>query len=564
MAAEQVEFIVSTKDEATKSLEKISNGFEGLGGTVKNLAIAFAGIFSINAIKDFAVNTVKELADTGEAFQKMSASTGVSIKSLSALKQTAAESSIPMEALTGGLRKLQIGMGDLDGQGKETKKAMDFLGLSFKDVQKMKPEDQFIAIGNKIAAVTDPATKTALAMQFFGRAGTELIPFFEKGNLSMDEMVKHAEALGVAFDDDMVKKANDADAAFDQLDGAWKGFMTTIGVTIAPLVTMIVQGISFIIQQLTNWQNTAQQINDYFKTWGIDLSAIWESIKNAFGEAWDWINTNVVPKAQKFIEDIRQRIQPMIQFFQDHWDTISMIFSVVFDTISIYWSNFWETFIGVLSVAWEVFAAFIKVGLSLIQGDWSGAWSAIKEMFINIWNIMKNYVNNVLGNIIKYISDQWIKVKESVQNMSDTVTKIWSDFWNGLKKIVDDVVSAIKKIIDEVVNSITFLINGVKDLINLAGQAGSGFASGITNAISGKKARGGPVNAGARYLVGEEGPELFEPSSSGRIIPNDNIGGDGKKVNIVMNFNGPVSSKEVALEYANIAVRELQFHSQVI
>ena len=38
--------------------------------------------------------------------------------------------------------------------------------------------------------------------------------------------------------------------------------------------------------------------------------------------------------------------------------------------------------------------------------------------------------------------------------------------------------------------------------------------------ISGARAAGGPVEAGSAYLVGEQGPEVFVPSSSGAIAPN--------------------------------------------
>jgi phage-related minor tail protein len=37
--------------------------------------------------------------------------------------------------------------------------------------------------------------------------------------------------------------------------------------------------------------------------------------------------------------------------------------------------------------------------------------------------------------------------------------------------------------------------------------------------ISGARASGGPVSAGDAYLVGEQGPELFVPSSNGAIAP---------------------------------------------
>lgn len=42
-----------------------------------------------------------------------------------------------------------------------------------------------------------------------------------------------------------------------------------------------------------------------------------------------------------------------------------------------------------------------------------------------------------------------------------------------------------------------------------------------------KRAAGGPVTGGTTYLVGERGPELFTPNSSGKITPNSQISGGG-------------------------------------
>jgi hypothetical protein len=49
----------------------------------------------------------------------------------------------------------------------------------------------------------------------------------------------------------------------------------------------------------------------------------------------------------------------------------------------------------------------------------------------------------------------------------------------------------------------------------------------------GFRASGGPVSSGSPYVVGEQGPELFVPTSSGRIVPN---GGGGASIVI----NNPV------------------------
>ena len=48
------------------------------------------------------------------------------------------------------------------------------------------------------------------------------------------------------------------------------------------------------------------------------------------------------------------------------------------------------------------------------------------------------------------------------------------------------------------------------------------------------RANGGPVSGGSPYIVGERGPELFVPGSSGSIVPNNQLGG-GVVVNQTIN-----------------------------
>ena len=56
----------------------------------------------------------------------------------------------------------------------------------------------------------------------------------------------------------------------------------------------------------------------------------------------------------------------------------------------------------------------------------------------------------------------------------------------------------------------------------------------------GKRAAGGPVKGGSPYVVGEKGPELFVPGSSGNIVPNHEMGGS----NIVVNVDASGSAVE--------------------
>lgn len=49
-----------------------------------------------------------------------------------------------------------------------------------------------------------------------------------------------------------------------------------------------------------------------------------------------------------------------------------------------------------------------------------------------------------------------------------------------------------------------------------------------------KRATGGPVQAGSPYMVGERGPEIMVPKSSGRVVPNNKIASGG---GVVFNVN---------------------------
>jgi tape measure domain-containing protein len=77
--------------------------------------------------------------------------------------------------------------------------------------------------------------------------------------------------------------------------------------------------------------------------------------------------------------------------------------------------------------------------------------------------------------------------------------------------------------------------------------------------------KGGTVVAGKPYMVGEAGPELFQPGQTGRIVPNDQLAGNGDIVNINFNvstvdakgFDELLSSRrELIVNTVNEAMRE--------
>ncbi|MDT0506798.1 tail tape measure protein [Novosphingobium sp. MMS21-SN21R] len=104
-------------------------------------------------------------------------------------------------------------------------------------------------------------------------------------------------------------------------------------------------------------------------------------------------------------------------------------------------------------------------------------------------------------------------------------------------------------------------MNVLGDIAAQAVQAGIGSLGGLGSAGGGGsavlglgsligsifglpgRATGGPVAPGRGYLVGERGPELFVPTSAGRVEPSLG-GGKGRDVNVSIRIVSPQGSNQ--------------------
>jgi phage-related minor tail protein len=79
------------------------------------------------------------------------------------------------------------------------------------------------------------------------------------------------------------------------------------------------------------------------------------------------------------------------------------------------------------------------------------------------------------------------------------------------------------------------------------GGGGKGGIGGLVAGLLGLpgRAAGGPVAPGRAYLVGERGPELFVPTSSGRVDARSGAG--GRDIRISISVNAPQGAEPRAL-----------------
>ena len=133
--------------------------------------------------------------------------------------------------------------------------------------------------------------------------------------------------------------------------------------------------------------------------------------------------------------------------------------------------------------------------------------------------------------------------------LGDAVAGFFSAFWGLIEKLADmiGVGDFYRKYVKE---PFIELWESFKNLIPSFDDIGDWISN--LNPFGGGKALGGPVTAGAPYLVGEKGPELFVPGRAGAI---PGLGGG----NIVVNNNQVnQSAQSHSHQHSNVSITDEQ------
>ena len=149
----------------------------------------------------------------------------------------------------------------------------------------------------------------------------------------------------------------------------------------------------------------------------------------------------------------------------------------------------------------------------------------------------------------------WADLATSVKNLGTEIGNFYTklDIDNpasGFNKMLAGF-STLADLLTTMMNAVEFMSNH-KFTIPVVG-VGWNLFEGVKNKLfGGERAMGGPVNTGSTYLVGENGPELFTPGTSGNITPNHKLGGS---INITVNALDPAAAARAVQSALNKAQR---------
>jgi phage-related minor tail protein len=145
-----------------------------------------------------------------------------------------------------------------------------------------------------------------------------------------------------------------------------------------------------------------------------------------------------------------------------------------------------------------------------------------------------------------------IELRDTMKKTSEVFDSVWGNMGSAIDRFVKTGKLSMKD----------FARSVIQDLIAIQMKAaalsflrmmfaptmgpsidGGGALPASFNQYLAPKAAGGPVSGNTPYLIGEKGPELFMPSGSGTIIPNNQMGNMGGTTNVTNNYINAIDTK---------------------
>ena len=186
------------------ALSAFAAGTSAAGGAASGAIASVGGLASaIPAIAPLAIGAavatgrfaheLEHLSLAAQATDQMATRFGSSQEEMSKLRLAAQNTNVSMGQLAKGqqafytnLSKVKIGQLNVESV-REAKLAYDRLGISISELKELSPQDAFKEVAEKLSEVEDPAKRTAIAFDLFGKQGAAILPALkEVGELEAD------------------------------------------------------------------------------------------------------------------------------------------------------------------------------------------------------------------------------------------------------------------------------------------------------------------------------------------------------------------------------------------
>ena len=237
-----VAFTIGAKDRTKKALDSAGKGMDGFGSKFKSfgktaaLGLGVAGV----AIGGLAAKMVTNVIKTGDELDKMAGRTGFAVEELSAMSFALEQSGSSLNTFERANRNLAKNLQDATEGTQTAVDKFHLLGLNYRELQKLSPNETFNAVADAIARIPNPAQRAALAGELLGqKAGPELLNLVAQGSEGIKALTDEAAELGRVMSTETATDAAEAGDAINALKSVFQGAAVTAAGSLLPAVTSV-------------------------------------------------------------------------------------------------------------------------------------------------------------------------------------------------------------------------------------------------------------------------------------------------------------------------------------
>ena len=471
-------------NQINQSLGRLGGSVSAVSGSIRAMGALLAGGLLARAGKDSL-----QFADR---IDKLNARLGASTEFLSQMRFAAEQTGVSFETFTMGLQRMQRRVAEAAAGTGEAKDALRELGLDAKRLAELSLADQFDVIAEALDQVGSSGDRTRLAMKLFDSEGVALLQTMEGGAEAVRGLRAEADKLGVTLSSGMAEGAARANESINRISTSFRGLIEELAINFAPGIEAVA---NFLANAIPRALNLAQSGFSLFTGALARALAGAVGILRAFADrvaaALRFFNAPGADTLQGAADRLRDFENNLSSFGQRSIQTSERLFNLA---------------LGVKEVAKAAEQGqkpIQDLKESVSEWDWldsiklrggnkAGADQAILDA-IGGGASGENPFQPVGDSLADALTDGMLRGGQSMKD--------------AFRNILTDLASMMLK---------SALVQGLTNL----GFGGLFKGPGVT----GKQA-GGAVSPGRAYLVGETGPELFVPNTSGVIAANGGSGG---------------------------------------
>ncbi|AYF35690.1 hypothetical protein CUU95_18550 [Vreelandella alkaliphila] len=197
----------------------------------------------------FAANTLQGQINWADQLQKTNLRIGASTEALSQYNYVASLSGVEFNQLTTAWQRQTPYCEAAAGTGVAVA-ALDKLNLSAKELNQLKPEEQFERIAEAMQGVESSSERVRLAQQLWDSEGVKLVQIVNSGTDAIASMRVEADALGLTISQDTANAMATYNDEVDRLKFAAQGVSQTLLTELVTSLTESLQSANAFIQEV--------------------------------------------------------------------------------------------------------------------------------------------------------------------------------------------------------------------------------------------------------------------------------------------------------------------------